>query len=108
MKISGRKGSELKNVAFKKTGGVQGAQSSSSARTNRGVGGAGESTVAISDRARQVSDAHRALDALPDIRVGKVGEIQSALDRGNYHVEGEKVADKMVTDAVREIRNRTR
>jgi anti-sigma28 factor (negative regulator of flagellin synthesis) len=55
-----------------------------------------------------VSEAHKAVDALPEIRVEKVGRIQAAVDAGTYRVEGGRVAEKMVSDAVRELRNRTR
>lgn len=106
MKISGRKGGEVKNVSFGKTKGIQGTSSSSPGRAE-GVGSA-DSTVAISDRARMVSDARRALDALPDIRADRVNDIQDTLGKGNYRVEGKRVADKMVDDAVQEIRKRTR
>lgn len=109
MKISGRgKGNEAKNVAYKKTTGAAPVAGTSSASGQGGVGGAGESSVAISDLGRVVAETAKLVDAVPDIRVEKVGRIQSALDAGTYQVEGEKVADKVVSEAVREIRNRTR
>jgi flagellar biosynthesis anti-sigma factor FlgM len=109
VKISGRsKGNEAKNVAYKKTGGVAPVASTSSSSGQGGVGGASESSVAISDLGRIVAETAKLVDAVPDIRIEKVGRIQSELDAGTYQVEGEKVADKMVTEAVREIRKRTR
>lgn len=108
MKISGRKGSEAKNVYGKKTGGVQPAAPASPATGGGSVSGAQESIATISDRGRLVSEARKMVDSLPDIRVDRVERIQSALDSGTYQVEGEKVADKMVTEAVKEIRNRNR
>ena len=73
-----------------------------------GVPSPGSPSLAISDQGRLVSEAHRALDALPEVRIEKVGRIQAAMDNGDYQVEGQQVAEKMVTDAVRELRNRTR
>lgn len=108
MKISGRKGKETGNVVSRKTGGVQGKGSAETAGPVAGVPSSGTPSLAISDQGRLVSEAHRALDALPEIRVEKVGRIQAAMEDGVYQVEGQQVADKMVTDAVRELRNRTR
>ena len=109
MKISGRgKGNEAKNVAYKKTGGVSPVGSTASSSGQGGVGGTTESSVAISELGRVVAETAKLVDALPDIRIEKVGRIQIALDAGTYQVEGEKVADKVVSEAVREIRNRTR
>jgi flagellar biosynthesis anti-sigma factor FlgM len=106
VKISGRKGGELKSVSFRKTKEAHGASTSRPGKVD-GVGEV-DSTVAISDRGRTVSEARRIIDALPDIRVDKVAQIQDTMEKGMYRVDGEKVAEKMVTDAVREIRKRTR
>lgn len=40
--------------------------------------------------------------------VKKVTDLRNAVENGSYRVEPEKVADKIVRDAVREIRNRLR
>lgn len=40
--------------------------------------------------------------------VKKVADIRTAVDNGTYRVEAKKVADKIVKDAVRDIRNRLR
>ena len=108
MKISGRKGKEPGNVVSRRTGGVQGKGSAESAGPVTGAPASGSPSLAISDQGRLVSEAHRALDALPEVRVEKVERIQAAMDDGDYRVEGQQVAEKMVTDAVRELRNRTR
>jgi flagellar biosynthesis anti-sigma factor FlgM len=109
VKISGRgKGNEAKNVGYKKTSGVAPVAPAASTSGQGGVGEATESSVAISDLGRVVAEAAKMLESVPDIRVEKVGRIQSELDAGTYQVEGEKVADKLVTEAVRDVRNRTR
>ena len=108
MKISGRKGKEPGNVVSRKTGSVQGKGPADPAGPVSGVPSSGTPSLAISDQGRLVSEAHRALDALPEIRVEKVERIQVAMDHNAYRVEGHQVAEKMVTDAVRELRNRTR
>ncbi len=108
MKISGRKGKETGNVVSRKTGGIQGKGPAGPAAPAAGVSPPGTPSLAISDQGRLVSEARRALDSLPEVRVEKVERIQAAIEGGDYRVEGRKVADKMVTDAVRELRNRTR
>jgi flagellar biosynthesis anti-sigma factor FlgM len=108
VKISGRKGKESGNVVSRKTGEIQGKGQAGSAGTVGGATSSGAPSLAISDQGRLVSEAHRALDALPEVRIEKVGRIQAAMDNGAYRVEGQQVADKMVSDAVRELRNRTR
>jgi anti-sigma28 factor (negative regulator of flagellin synthesis) len=40
--------------------------------------------------------------------VKKVTDLRNAVENGSYRVEAEKVADKIVKDAVREIRTRLR
>lgn len=95
-------------MVSRKTGGVQGQESAESAGPVAGVPSSGAPSLAISDEGRLVSEAHRALDTLPEVRVEKVERIQAAMDDGAYRVEGQQVAEKMVTDAVRELRNRTR
>ncbi len=40
--------------------------------------------------------------------VNKVADLRTAVDNGTYRVDAKKVAEKIVRDAVREIRNRLR
>ncbi|OYV99008.1 MAG: hypothetical protein B7Z62_02175 [Deltaproteobacteria bacterium 37-65-8] len=84
VKISGRKGKEPGNGSSRRTRGVQ------------GKGPAGSAGP----------EANRTLDAFPKARVEKVERIQSEMNDGTYKVEGRRVAEKMVTDAVRELRKR--
>jgi negative regulator of flagellin synthesis FlgM len=109
VKVSGRsKGNEAKNVAYKKTGGVAPVSAASGSSGQGGVGEATDSRVAISDLGRVVAETAKLLESVPDIRVEKVERIQSALESGTYQVEGREVADRIVSEAVKEIRNRTR
>lgn len=107
MKISGRGGDRPKRVDGKKCRDIPPASAPA------GSPGAGnpvgkETTVSISSRGKLVADARIRAGEIPEVRVEKVEEIRSAVDGGTYRVEGEKVAEKMVADAVREIRNRHR
>ncbi|HEY5995423.1 MAG TPA: flagellar biosynthesis anti-sigma factor FlgM [Candidatus Deferrimicrobiaceae bacterium] len=106
---SGRsKGTKGTIVPFGKTGGVAPVSASSGSSGQGGVGRTTEPGGAISDFGRVVAEAARLLDSVPDIRIEKVESIQTAMDAGTYHVEGNKVAERIVSEAVREIRNRNR
>ena len=54
------------------------------------------------------AEAHRALDILSAGRIRRIEEIRAALAAGAYRVDGRLVAEKMVSDAVRELRSRIR
>jgi anti-sigma28 factor (negative regulator of flagellin synthesis) len=53
-------------------------------------------------------EAGRAVDVLSGMRIRRIEEIREALRKGTYRVEGRLVAEKMVSDAVRELRERSR
>jgi hypothetical protein len=73
-----------------------------------GERGNGASPAACADGGESplASEAVRLIRALPDIRDEKVGPIQVALDSGTYRVEGEKVAGRILTEAVMDRRIR--
>jgi flagellar biosynthesis anti-sigma factor FlgM len=108
VKVTGKKGSELKSVGFRKADAVKGSSVPKSGKAgSRGSGD--DSSVAISERGRTVSEARRIYDSLPDVpQAEKVEALHAAVENGTYNVPGEVVADKMVNDAVKEIRNRNR
>jgi anti-sigma28 factor (negative regulator of flagellin synthesis) len=54
------------------------------------------------------AEAHRAVDVLSATRLRRIEEIRAALDAGAYRVDGRLVAEKMVSDVVRELRQRIR
>lgn len=65
----------------------------------------------VSDRGKWgalVDETRRAVDALSEGRARRIEAIQTALLDGTYRVDGERVAEKMVSDAVRELRERPR
>ncbi|GAB4361488.1 MAG: hypothetical protein Kow00128_00330 [Deltaproteobacteria bacterium] len=107
MKISGRNGERPKRVEGKKIRNLP-ASSASTGSPGTGKSEGPETTVSISSQGRIVSEARILAGELPEVRTERVEEIRSAVDGGTYRVQGEKVARKMVDDAVREIRNRYR
>lgn len=55
-----------------------------------------------------LDETRRAVDVLSGGRARRIEEIRSALRDGTYQVDGRQVAGKMVSDAVRELRDRPR
>ena len=63
----------------------------------------------VSDREKWgalLDETRRAVDVLSEGRTRRIERIRSALRDGTYRVDGKQVAGKMVSDAVRELRER--
>lgn len=54
------------------------------------------------------AEAGRAVEILSATRLRRIEEIRAALRDGTYRVDGRQVAEKMVSDAVRQLRERPR
>lgn len=53
-------------------------------------------SLAISDHARELQIAKKAVKNAPDVRMDKVNDIKKRLESGTYNVSAEEVADKIV------------
>ena len=65
----------------------------------------------VSDRGKWgalLEETRRVVDMLSEGRSRRIEKIRSALRDGTYRVDGRQVAGKMVSDAVRELRDRLR
>ena len=65
----------------------------------------------VSDREKWgalLDETRRAVAVLSGGRARRIEQIRSALRDGTYRVDGKQVAGKMIADAVRELRERTR
>ena len=63
----------------------------------------------VSDRGKWgalLDETRCAVDVLSGGRARRIEEIRTALQDGTYRVDGKQVAGKMVSDAVRELRER--
>lgn len=56
----------------------------------------------------KLGDYKNRVDALPDVRDEKVDDLRDAVETGNYFVESDKLAKKVVDDAIREAAQRER
>ena len=62
----------------------------------------GAETVAVSSFARDVGKAGTVVRNTPDIRKEKVAAIKEKIDKGEYHVSGDKIAGKIMDDIVKQ------
>jgi len=53
-------------------------------------------SVEISERARELARAQRAVEAAPDMRADKVAELKQQIEDGTYNVPAEALADKLL------------
>jgi negative regulator of flagellin synthesis FlgM len=69
------------------------------------VGGnaAPEEKVNLSAKARDIQQLRDAVNRLPDVREDKVRELKEQVDKGTYTVDGQKVAEKMVSESLLDI-----
>ena len=57
-------------------------------------------TVVLSDTAKKVQEAQKQLEAIPDVREDKVAELKEQIENGTYDMDEEKIAGKMIKDAL--------
>jgi negative regulator of flagellin synthesis FlgM len=55
-------------------------------------------TVALSNAAKEIQEAQRQLDAIPDVREDKVAQLKEQIENGTYEIDEEQIADKMLKD----------
>jgi negative regulator of flagellin synthesis FlgM len=57
-------------------------------------------TVVLSDTAKNVQEAQKQLETIPDVREDKVAQLKEQIENGTYEMDEEKIADKMMKDAL--------
>jgi negative regulator of flagellin synthesis FlgM len=55
--------------------------------------------VELSPEAKMISQAIKAVEALPDVRENKVAEIRERIANGTYRIDGKEVAEKMIKES---------
>ena len=56
--------------------------------------------VVLSPKAREIQEAKKILDSLPDIREDKVVHLKKQIENGTYQIEGEEIAVKMLKESL--------
>ncbi len=59
--------------------------------------------VELSGRSREMAKAHEAVAAAPEVRQQKVEEIKASIANGQYEVDADQVAQKMIVNFLEEI-----
>ena len=62
-----------------------------------------EDKVSLSSTAKDIQQAKKAIEELPDVREEKVRELKDRIEGGKYDVNGEKIAEKMLNESVIDI-----
>ncbi|MCP3676609.1 MAG: flagellar biosynthesis anti-sigma factor FlgM [Deltaproteobacteria bacterium] len=59
-----------------------------------------DDSVTISQKSREVQKSIKVVEQLPDVREGKVKELQQSIENGSYNVKGEAIAESMIKDSL--------
>lgn len=86
------------NKNVNKAGGADDAKARSLERS--GDAPTPEDRIALSSKAKKASMAAELARTAPDIRTERVADLKSAINSGQYQVEGEKVAEKVIREAL--------
>ena len=60
----------------------------------------GGDKVALSPMAREIAEAKKTIDSIPDIREEKVAAIKKQIETGTYKIDGKKVAFNMIKESI--------
>lgn len=67
----------------------------------KGRANAGEDNVELSQNARDLQRAQKALQDLPDIREDKVAALKQQIENGTYDIRVDKIAANMLKESLR-------
>jgi negative regulator of flagellin synthesis FlgM len=62
-----------------------------------------DTIVNLSTASKEAQIAKKIIESEPDVREGKVAEIRERIESGNYNIDNEAVADKIVDSFIDEI-----
>lgn len=65
---------------------------------------AGDS-IQVSDKAIMMARVQKALAEIADVRTEMVAEIKSRIEADDYHVPGEEIAEKVILEALKEMKS---
>jgi negative regulator of flagellin synthesis FlgM len=57
-------------------------------------------TVAISETAKQIQEAKKQLEDIPDVRADKVAELKAQIENNTYEIKSEEIAEKMLNESL--------
>jgi negative regulator of flagellin synthesis FlgM len=100
MDISGKLPSILPAAHVNKSGAAKTAALQRSIEAQPSRSPAAGDRVSLSPQVRELQAARAAAAAMPEIREEKVAAIRAQIEAGTYVVDGEKVAGKMIEEAL--------
>ena len=59
-----------------------------------------EDSITLSSRAKEIQEAKRLFESVPDIREEKIAEIKKRIDQGEYKIDEKKIAEKMIRESL--------
>lgn len=96
MRIRDKKTTPVADTMVKDIGGVRIATPDAEVRSLQ------VDKVDISVSAKELTRAHKLLDAMPDVRIDKVMSLKTVVQSGLYNVEAEKVVVKIIEKSIRD------
>ena len=60
----------------------------------------GTENIALSSKAKDIQKIHEAIKNSPDIRVDKVKRVKAEIAEGRFHVNSDKLAEKILKDII--------
>ena len=57
-------------------------------------------TVELSQTAKELQEAKKQLDTIPDVRMDKVEELKAQIEKGTYEGDSEEIAKKMLKESL--------
>ena len=85
-----------------KASGASKASQKSGGRAHDSAASSGGDRVQLSGRSKEAAQAREVLSATPAVRSEKIAEIKNRIDNNQYEVDAEKVAHKMIMNALGE------
>ena len=85
----------------RRPGGISSARKAGGKSSARSSGSSGE-TVQVADAASLREKAQVMLANLPEVRLDRIEEIRSSIERGEYGVSGKEVASRIILNALAE------
>ncbi len=61
--------------------------------------------IQVSDKAIMMARVQKALAEIADMRTEMVAEIKSRIEADDYHVPGEEIAEKVILEALKEMKS---
>jgi negative regulator of flagellin synthesis FlgM len=87
----------INNTSFNKTEGAHQVEKQQSTNVENSASVVKKDKAELSDQARLLSKARKALESSSDVNQAKVDEIKAKVDKGEYNIPYDKLADNLMS-----------